>query len=276
MRLLEIKMKDCRSLYLDLMKKSLTNWIYGDNEQAPIMHKGFFMKMIVKTFESRGIKLVRDVLFDKNLREKGLDWPPTAHTMIGIHRLDNLQFCVEEVLVNNIPGDLIETGVWRGGSTIFMRAILKAYGVIGRRVWVADSFEGLPVPNPNRYPEDAGDIHHTFKELKVTLDEVKRNFERYDLLDEQVCFLKGWFKDILPNAPIDRLAVIRLDGDMYGSTMDVLVNLYPKVSIGGYVIVDDYCLPSCKRAVHDYREQHKIQDAIQPIDGIGVYWQRSM
>jgi hypothetical protein len=237
------------AFYLDLMKRCLTNWIYGVSEERT---------------------------FDPEVRAEGRDWPETAHTMVGFKRLDNLQDCVENILAHDVPGDLIETGVWRGGSTILMRAILKAYNVRTRTVWVADSFEGLPPPDSARYPQDAEDRLYTFKELAVSLGQVKANFERYGLLDEQVRFLKGWFRDTLPKAPIERLAVIRLDGDMYESTMDGLVNLYPKLSVGGYVIVDDYGFcQACRQAVHDYRQLHDIQDEICPIDWTGVYWRRS-
>ena len=67
-----------------------------------------------------------------------MEWPLRVHTMIGLKRLKNIQFCVEDVIQKQIPGDIIETGVWRGGATIFMRAILKAYDVIDRNVWVAE------------------------------------------------------------------------------------------------------------------------------------------
>jgi hypothetical protein len=195
--------------------------------------------------------------------------------MIGGKRLNNIQFCIEDVIARNVPGDLIETGVWRGGATILMRGILKAYGITDRRVFAADSFEGLPPPDTARYPHDAGDQHHQVGALAVSLDEVKANFQRYDLLDEQVCFLKGWFKDTLPSAPIQKLAVARLDGDMYESTLDALTHLYPKLSPGGYLIVDDYgAIPACAAAVHDYRNAHHITEPIIDIDGYGVYWQR--
>ncbi len=231
-------------LYLDLMKRCLTNWIYGD--------------------------------FDQQIRVEGRDWPDKGHTMIGLKRLNNLQFCLEDVLTNNVPGDLIEAGVWRGGATIFMRAILNVYGIKDRTVWVADSFEGLPPPNVEKYPLDAGDTLYTYKELSIPLEQVKANFERYELLDNQVRFLKGWFCDTLPNAPIKNLAVIRADGDMYESTMDILTNLYPKLSVGGYVIIDDYgCIPACRKAVDDYREAQGINDEIIWIDWTGVYWKRS-
>ncbi|MFH1754031.1 MAG: TylF/MycF/NovP-related O-methyltransferase, partial [Candidatus Omnitrophota bacterium] len=165
--------------------------------------------------------------------------------------------------------------VWRGGAVIFMRALLKAYGVRDRTVWVSDSFEGLPEPDTERYPDDAGDTLHSSKELAISLESVKANFESYGLLDDQVRFLKGWFKDTLPVAPIKRLAVMRLDGDMYGSTIDALNSLYPKLSAGGYVIVDDYgAMETCRKAVGDYRQLHNIKDEIKEVDWTGAYWRK--
>ena len=114
----------------------------------------------------------------------------------------------------------------RGRLCIYMRGILAAHAVKNRTVWVADSFAGLPKPDETLYPADKGDTHHIFDELSVSLDEVKDNFQRFGLLDEQVAFLPGWFKDTLPQAPIDQLAVLRLDGDMYGSTIETLQALY--------------------------------------------------
>ena len=158
-------------------------------------------------------------------------------------RLNQIEEAVTTVLREAVPGDLIETGCWRGGATIFMRAVLRAYGDSTRTVWVADSFEGLPKPD-GRFQQDKGDEHWKFKSaLGVSLEEVKANFARYGLLDDNVRFLKGWFKDRLPAAPIERLAVLRLDGDMYASTMDALNSLYERLSPGGYAIVDDYPFP---------------------------------
>jgi len=196
--------------------------------------------------------------------------------MIGFKRLANLRACVETILDDGVPGDLIETGVWRGGATIFMRAILKARGVTDRLVWVADSFAGLPAPDTDRYPRDEGITLHKFPQLAVSLERVQENFRRYGLLDQQVQFLKGWFRDTLPAAPIERLAILRLDGDLYESTIQALSALYHKVSTGGFVIVDDYGnVAACRQAVQDYRAEHRITDPIQPIDWGGVYWRRS-
>ncbi len=246
--------QEIRDLYLDLMHRCLLNLIYGDPGQDPWSGQ----------------------TYNPQLRLYGRDWPSVAHTMIGHHRMLNLRLVMEYVIENNIPGDFIETGVWRGGACIYARAILKAFGDTQRKVWVADSFEGLPKPDESNYPADKGDKHHTYEQLCISLDEVKNNFALYDLLDDQVQFLKGWFKDTLPTAPIDQLAVLRLDGDMYESTMDGLNNLYHKVSPGGFVIVDDYgAVPACAKAVNDFREQEGITDPIVNIDNIGVYWQKT-
>jgi len=247
------KLAQLQNDYIDLMQSCLTGCAYQDFSQDP--------------FSSGG--------FDLNRRNYGLDWPSQAQTMIGTKRMVNLRTLVESVIADNIPGDFIETGVWRGGACIFMRAILYTYDIPDRRVWVADSFEGLPSPNGQKYPADIDLDFHIYDELKVGLEQVKDNFRAYGLLDEQVKFLKGWFKDSLPQAPIDQLALIRLDGDMYESTMDALSNLYPKLSHRGYVIVDDYhVVKACRGAVHDYCDNHGIEPNITEIDGVGVFWRK--
>lgn len=246
-----------RHLYLDLIKRCILGFVYEDEPMVG--------------GNASGIQE-----FDLFVRAAGYDWPSQAHSMIGLERMDNLQYCVEQVIKDNTPGDLIETGVWRGGASIFMRAILQAYGVKDRCVWVADSFEGLPPPNLEKYPQDAGLNLNQYSELAVSLEEVQINFARYDLLDEQVQFLKGWFRDTLPTASVTQIAVLRLDGDLYESTMDGLTHLYPKLAIGGYVIVDDYgAIEACRQAVKDYRQAHNITDEIHQIDWTGVYWKRS-
>lgn len=252
---------DCRTLYLDLMKKSLTFLVYGES--------------YLDLYENGQIKLVRPDKRDLERRANGRDWPGVADTMIGLKRLDNLQSCIEDVLAKNVPGHLVEAEVWRGGASIFMRSVLKACEITDRLVWVVDSFSGLPPPNLEKYPMDAGDKTHTFAHLSVSLEQVKSNFSRYGLMDDQVRFLKGWFRDTLPTLSDQRWAIIRLDGDMYESTMDSLTHLYANLSSGGYIIIDDYgAISACRQAVHDYRDQHGIREEIRSIDWTGVFWQR--
>jgi hypothetical protein len=239
-------------LYLDLLERALTGMLAEDTAVSP-WSKGY----------------------DPEVRLIGRDWPSTAQTMIGLARLRNLRVLAERVVRDGIPGDMLEAGVWRGGACILMRGVLAAHGIADRTVWVADSFAGLPPPDPVVYPADAGDSHSTVDALRASSDEVQANFRRYGLLNEQVRFLKGWFADTLPTAPIDRLAILRLDGDMYSSTIQTLDALYTKVSPGGYVIIDDYILEGCRRAVDDFRDRHGIQDDLNDVDGSAVFWRKT-
>jgi O-methyltransferase len=264
-----------RQLYLDLVKRCLLNLPYVDAELNPIQPKGIIRRGVLKSFQRAGIQLAHARRGDYERRIAGTDFSDVAHTMLSLKRLDSLQACVETLLEDEVPGDFIETGVMRGGAVILMRAILKAYGVTDRLVWAADSFEGLPAPNTEKYPDDEGAAWHLRPLTEVSVEHVRRNFGRYGLLDNQTRFLQGWFSDTLPTAPLRRLALIRLDGDLYESTMDALVPLYPKLSPGGFLIVDDYNLPACRKAVRDYRERERIDDTIVPIDEFGVYWRKS-
>lgn len=236
--------------YLNLLEASLTGMLIED---APCDHWS-------------GGK------FDSNRRFLGRDWPSLAFSMIGGVRMRNLRHACETVILDGVEGDFIETGVWRGGACILMKGILEAYGDETRRIFVADSFAGPPAPDPENFPADATDKHHTRTQLQVSRADVEDNFRRCGLLDERVIFLEGWFKDTLPHAPIDKLAVLRLDGDMYESTIEALDALYHTVSYGGFVIVDDYFLLPCAKAVQDFREHYGITSPILPIDHEGTYW----
>jgi O-methyltransferase len=266
--------RDARSLYLEEIRRKLTR--YGMQERMPAQWP-LWRRVLLKT-----VNVVQPVAmgkspFGKRKREFGLDWPAEAETMIGMQRLTSLQHCVETVLADDIPGDLIECGVWRGGACILMRAVLAAYQDETRCVWVADSFAGVPRPDTENYKADksiAMRFDLSAPILAVPEMEVRANFERYGLLDDRVRFLPGWFKDTLPDAPIDRLAVLRLDGDLYESTIQGLEALYPRLSPGGFCIIDDYVLRACRRAVADYRAKHGISAEIIDIDGYGVFWRK--
>lgn len=271
------------NLYIDLLKKVLIDYHRVEMGETPPVQKNkghkpryMLLYLLERILRKSDFTIREKVPFNLKRRETGRDWPTYAESMIGLKRMDNIEFCVNDTIKNNVPGDLIETGVWRGGAVIFMKALLKVAGINDKIVWVADSFEGLPMPDGKKYTADKGDDHHTFASvLAVSEEGVRHNFEKYGLLDDKVKFLKGWFKDTLPTAPIEKLSVLRLDGDMYESTINVLDNLYPKLSHGGYIIVDDFgIVPGCKKAVMDYRQQHKITDEIIDIDGAGAYWKR--
>jgi O-methyltransferase len=265
------------ALYLDLLKRVLCRYDFDEDLGPLVMGSPLKRKLwaeVAKLLERRDIVAFRRARFEAWRREEGRDWPIHAESMIGLRRLDNLQTSIESVVADGIAGDVLEAGVWRGGAAILMRAVLAAVNDTDRIVWVADSFQGLPKPRAD-HPADQNDKHWTQPFLAVPMEEVKKNFERYGMLDRQVRFLKGWFSETLPGAPIERLAVLRVDCDMYGSTTDVLDALYPKVSVGGYVIVDDYGeIAACHAAVQDFRARNNITEPIQWIDGSGIYWRR--
>ena len=239
--------------YLDLLELCLLDLIYRDG------HRGWGVEQA----------------FDAERRHKGQDWPRAAHTMIGRVRLSHLRRSVERVLDEGIPGDFIEAGVWRGGACILIRGILAVRGVTDRIVHLADSFCGLPPPDAAGYPADAGSIFHQYSELAVPRAEVEEAFRRYELLDSQVRFHEGWFKDTLPGLADERFALIRLDCDMYESTWTALSELYPRLSPGGFAVIDDYhCFESCKLAVDRYRAMHGIVAPIEQIDWSGVFWRK--
>jgi hypothetical protein len=267
-------------LYLDLLKKTLTGSLYDesawqilDSQMPKRTLYAFFREIIIKALRKRSLILVKTRHFDKDKRDGGIDWPMIGYTMVGMRRLDNLQTCVQSVLKDDVPGDFVECGVWRGGASIFVRALFKVHDISDRKVWLADSFQGMPVPKEH----DVGDPDLSYENyLKVSLDSVKNNFRRFDLLDNQVQFLKGWFSDSLPHAPIDRISILRLDGDHFSSTMDALTSLYGKVSVGGYVIIDDYyAFPSCSVAVSQFFRDQGIDPELNRIDTLSVYWQRT-
>ncbi len=171
-------------LYLDLLKKVLTDLHRIEKgEYKPLTKKVLTWKEklllpIDKLLRKNNYTICKYIVPNMARRAQGIDWPANAETMIGVGRLNNIQFCIEQILTHDVKGDLIETGVWRGGAVIFMRAVLKAHGIRNRVVWAADSFDGLPKPDDAKYIHDKGDTHHLYKVLNVSLDEVKYNFKK--------------------------------------------------------------------------------------------------
>jgi len=272
--------------YIDLIQQSVTRIQYDQQFYWPLPRPKRILYRIIFDLLQR-LLLSREITLAQDISGQGTERPVTtgrgswldaisALTLLGKQRLNNLRWCVEDVLRRDVPGDMIETGVWRGGACILMRAILKAHDIRDRKVYAADSFEGLPPPDPMRYPLDRGSKFHEQRGFAVSLDEVRRNFEAYGLLDNQVKFVKGWFHETLPKLTGHMWSVIRLDGDMYQSTMEALESLYPGLSIGGFIIIDDFgAVPGCRQAVLDYRQSHHIREEIREIDWTAVYWPRA-
>ena len=256
-------MMDYKEEYLRLLREKLTDYKYNN-----------FMYFEPKNYKD--LKIGNEALctvkeYNTLDRFYGKDWPNHGETMVGLVRLLNLHELVKDIANHNIEGDFFEAGVWRGGASIYLNALNKAYCEGNKKVWLADSYEGLP---KSSLPQDLEYDFTKYNELSIPLEEVVQNFKKYNLLSENVHFLKGWFKDTLPNATVEKIALLRLDGDLYESTMDILNNLYDKVVSGGYIIVDDYALDCCKQAIADFRNNRGITEEIIEIDWTGAYWKK--
>jgi O-methyltransferase len=270
--------------YLDLLAGCLTRDLFLDEEVRNVDLREWPLpapdpEELRSLLRERRWRLVRPGA-DREIRAVGNDWPPHAETMVGLARLGNVLDCTARALADGVPGDLVETGVWRGGTAIFLRAILAALGTERddeRRVWACDSFQGLPEADAERFPMDVPMRFHEHPQLAIGLDAVRTNFARYDLLDERVRFVPGWFRDSLPSVAteIGSIAVLRLDGDMYESTIDALTHLEPLVSPGGFVIVDDYGgIEACRQAVADHRTTNGISARIHEVDWTAAWWRK--
>jgi hypothetical protein len=258
-------LESLRTAYLDLLKLSLcdlvgvsTQMVWQDDDGRPFSRE-------LRDDDQRG------------WRVDGTDWPLNALTMVGLRRLDDLQACVAAIVRDEVEGDLIEAGAWRGGASIFMRAALNALGAEDRTVWVADSFQGFPEPLPGT--EDSGlDTQMSgIDYLAPALEDVRGYFARFGC-ERGVEFVPGFFEQTMDGLRGRRWSLIRVDADGYAATQLALKTLYPGLAPGGYVIIDDYFhfqLPVCRRAVDDFRREHGIDDPIERIDWVGARWQKT-
>lgn len=274
-----------RRRYLDLLARALVNLVYPEHELRleHLAEHGTTDDPVSDARVMRDIRTQRAetlaALVDTKV--EGRNWrgrvTSQSHTMIGLRRLENLERCAVRVFADGVPGDFLEAGVCQGGAAIFLRALQVAYDQADRCTWLADSFAGLPAP------EHPKDVAHgmDFTEpaqpwLAISLEAVQDNFRTYDLLSDQVRFLPGWFAETLPAAPVERLAILRVDGDLYASTRDALDALYDKVSAGGYVVIDDYCaFEPCRAAVEDFRSARGIEEELHRVDWTAVFWRKT-
>jgi O-methyltransferase len=251
----------CQEKYLALMQRQVMN--------LPPVH------LLQYSSDASTIRCaIQDKRELQELGEKllGVVKEPHQLTMIGVPRLRQLDKAIRDLIDRGVPGDLLEAGVWRGGACLYMRAALDAFGDTTRKVWLCDSGEaGFPRPKEN-CPWDASDNRSQHWIANCSMKMVQRYFEDYGYLDDQVQFVDGFFSDTLPSIPVKQLALLRSDCDMYGSTMEALELLYDKVSIGGYIVVDDYGITQAKAATDNFRASRDIRTPLQRIDFTGVYW----
>lgn len=288
--------------YLHLLKQVLTGSLFEEDT--------------IWARDGHGVYL-RHAPYDHRRRTLGLDVPRRGLTMVGWKRLESLEECARTIRDEGIAGDFLETGVWRGGVGMYLKAVLRRYGLEDRTVWMADLFGGpvklnallkwfgrvasffaplaperftrfvlrrgvFPVPEViegdlknfimflSRHPE----LVEELTEL-TSRAEIEENFRRLGLFDERLRFLPGLVHETMPNAPFERLALLRLDVDYYEATVAVLEHAYDRVSPGGFVVIDDYgSLDGCRRAVDDFRARAGVSAEMQWIDEHAVFWRR--
>ena len=286
---------DLEQSYLDLVQAGISGNLAGVSPEAPFGRQELSRaRALSRRVRARFAAEVRQLKRGKlqatePLRGLLLDFQPEdvarllrinspdTHTLLGADALANLRTCARQAIWLRVPGDFMECGVWRGGACILLRAIQQALGVgKRRRTWVVDSFQGLPPPEESRNLMDAV-LHEYLIEagsFAVSEQEVRENFRRFGLLDEGVCFLPGWFADTLPSWQ-GQLALLRLDGDWYDSTLTALESLYDKVSWGGFVIIDDYHpVIGAYAAVNDFRAGRGITDPLLRVNHQVHFWRK--
>lgn len=266
-------MPAAEDLYLDLLKKALMATLYEEGRWTVLgTGKTWFRRMIATALRKRSVLLISSREFDPKRRANGNDWPIIGFTMVGDKRLDNIRHCIETVIADKVDGDFVECGVWRGGASIYAKAVLNLKGS-DKKVWLADSFEGMPKLVMAEDKADADFSDHDY--LAVSEETVLGNFKKFGVLDDKVRTIKGWFSESLPGAAVEKISILRLDGDHYSSTMDCLNALYGKISDGGFVIVDDYnAFVGCKKAITEFRQTHNIVAPLLEIDPSAVYWRK--
>lgn len=265
------------SRYLELLKRALVNWIYPEHELQVSYLQGdqVASDRLARSRYLRDISQIEADKFAELLEKKKHGFVTVlSHTLIGLRRLNHLEYCAREIFARGIPGDFFEAGVCQGGASIFLRALQVVWGQEQRRVWAADSFEGLP-PATAIQDEGLDFTESNYPWLAFSQERVEDHFRRYDLWSDNVRLVKGWFNETLPDLDCGPLSLLRLDADLYQSTMDVLTNLYDKVVPGGFVVVDDYgAFEACRLAIDEFRLERNIQAPLKWIDWSGVYWRK--
>lgn len=240
--------QNIRDTYIDLVKRSVTNYLYLGGSSA------FDQFRCVEHY-------------DLERSDWKIDRASCPTTLLRKGQLDLIEQAAVALEKDKIPGDYIEAGIWRGGAVLLMRALLDAYEISGRKVFAADSFARIP-----KNVRAVNDPVDQWRDRWVaSIDEVRQNIARFGMLDDRIVFVEGFFAESLARLSDERFALVRLDSDSYDSVETSLDYLYPLVSQGGIVIIDDWHLPGCRMAVEDYRARYGIRDEVREYDA-NAYW----
>ena len=208
------------------------------------------------------------------------------HTMTSPERLLALCRAVDYIEQNAISGDIVECGVWRGGSMMAAVQTLNQRGSHDRRLWLYDTFDGMSEPTEDdvdfmgntatRLLDEQSRDDATSVWCRSQLDEVKNNLRSCGYPEQNTTYVQGKVEETIPTQQPEQIAILRLDTDWYESTRHEMIHLFPRLSPGGVLIVDDYGhWEGCRRAIDEYLSDNEIPLLLNRIDytgRIGVYW----
>jgi hypothetical protein len=201
-----------------------------------------------------------------------------GYTMTSAERIEALVNAVRYLVANQVDGDVVECGVWRGGSSMAAAMMLKDLGDERRHLYLYDTFEGMSAPTQEDVAIDGVAASGKFAERRLgedssdwcraPLDEVRRNLAATGYPADRVHFIKGKVEETLPaSMPSGPIALLRLDTDWYESTRHELVHLYPRLARGGVLLIDDYGhWAGARKAVDEYFAAHPPALLLNRVD----------
>ncbi len=236
---------------------------------------------ILRAFGLKRINNNQSLMFP-DLDEAFLSLAKTCapYTMTSTERLYAVYQSVDYILKNNIPGDFVECGVWKGGCAMMMAHALKKYNCYDRKIYLYDTFEGMTEPGEKDISYAKHPAHKKYNEslhqesgtnwCRSELDEVLHNLQRTGYPIENFICVKGKVEDTIPGDMPEKIALLRLDTDWYESTLHELQYLYPRLSEKGVLIIDDYGhWLGCREAVDEYFKANDIKMLLTRTDYTG-------
>jgi hypothetical protein len=201
-------------------------------------------------------------------------------TMTSVERMYALWQSVRHVVETDVRGDVVECGVWRGGSSLIAARALMSLGETARTVWLYDTFEGMSAPTERDVSATGEEIVPQWDSLRhdranpllcyADLDDVKATMSRSEYPGERIRYVEGKVEETIPADAPETIAVLRLDTDWYESTRHELEHLYPRLSPGGILVLDDYgAWQGARQAVDEYFADHPAPPLLQRIDATG-------
>jgi len=243
------------------------------------------IKLLNKAAAKFEYKIVRnvvepgpDMLADKLFMEVYQFCKP--FTMTSPERLFSLYQSVRYVVQNQVPGDFVECGVWKGGSSMMIAKVLQSLGVTNRNIWMYDTYEGMTEPTKEDKDfkgEDAVQLLSSAEKSDSNsvwcysaLEEVQSNMQKTSYPTESIKYIKGKVEETIPDAIPGSIALLRLDTDWYASTYHEMIHLYPLLQVKGVLIIDDFGhWEGAKKAILQYFGENNLFPLINRIDETG-------